>query len=173
RTGPPGRGWSETHSRGIGSPRAPRRAGWRIRDSWSTWVRASRLRGKGPERTVDFSQGYPWSVAQCHGRRSESITDEGARRGSEKQHVGDIVHRVHRLALLAEIHARAGLRAVLVDLQQDVAVPFRRPRQNEERSRDGERRLEALRGERGGLVRITCELRPTLGVRRRDLPGDA
>src|SRR5881396_2978223 len=106
------------------------------------------------------SQGYPWSVARCHGRRSESIADEGARRGPEKQHVGDIVHRVHRLALLAEIHARAGLRAVLVDLQQDVAVPFRRPRQHEDRSRDGERRLEALRGERGRLVRITRELRP-------------
>src|SRR5438128_3527513 len=36
-----------------------------------------------------FSQGYPWSVAQCHGRRSEAITDERARRGSEKQHVGE------------------------------------------------------------------------------------
>src|SRR3989449_2464293 len=135
-----------------------------------TRITAPRERTRTDSR---FSQGYPWSVARCHGRRSESITDERARRGSEKQHVGDIVHRIHRLALLAEIHARAGLRAVLVDLQQDVAVPFRRPRQHEDRSRDGERRLEALRGKRGRLVRIAGEPRPTLGVRRRDLPGDA
>src|SRR5437762_9889903 len=33
--------------------------------------------------------------------------------------------------------------------------------------------FRSLRGERGRLVRIPRELRPTLGVRRRDLPGDA
>src|SRR6058998_618636 len=128
--------------------------------------------GKG-QRTASTLKVTPGEPPECHRSRSEPIADERARRGSEKQHVGDVVHRVHRLALLAQIHARAGLTAVLVDLQQDVAVPFGRPRQHEDRSRDGERRLEALRGECGRLVRITCELRPTLGVRRRDLPGDA
>src|SRR3989449_5742661 len=72
-----------------------------------TRITAPRERTRTDSR---FSQGYPWRVARCHGRRSESITDERARRGSEKQHVGDIVHRIHRLALLAEIQDRKSTR---------------------------------------------------------------
>src|SRR3989442_1409463 len=56
-----------------------------------------------------FSQGYPWSVAQCHGRRSEAITDERARRGSEKQHVGDIVHRIRSEEHTSELQSRPHL----------------------------------------------------------------
>src|SRR6266568_8574765 len=33
-------------------------------------------------------------------RRSEPVADQGARRGPQEQHTGDVVHRVDRLALL-------------------------------------------------------------------------
>src|SRR6185437_1040767 len=135
-------------------------------------MRASRLRWVGPE-SESALKGYPLRAAGVPPPGSEPIADERARRGPQKQHVGHVVYRVHRLALLAEIHARPGLRAVLVELEQHVAVAFGGAGQHEDRPRDGERGFETLARERGCLVRVARELCPALRVRRRELSGEA
>jgi hypothetical protein len=53
--------------------------------------------------------------------RSEPVADERVRRSPQEEHVGDVIHRVHGLALAAQIHARPLLPAILVDLKQYVA----------------------------------------------------
>ena len=55
--------------------------------------------------------------------RSEPVADERARRSPQEEHAGDVVHRVHGLALAAQIHACPRLPAILVDLKQYIAVP--------------------------------------------------
>src|SRR6266566_6267396 len=63
--------------------------------------------------------------------RSEPVANERARRGPQEEHAGDVVHRVHRFALLAQIHTCARLPAILVDLKQYVAVSIGRASQHE------------------------------------------
>ncbi len=62
---------------------------------------------------------------------SEPVANERARRGPQEEHAGDVVDCVHRLALFAQIHARARLPAILVDLKQYVAVSIGRASQHE------------------------------------------
>src|SRR6266478_6207138 len=104
--------------------------------------------------------------------RSEPVADECARRGPQEEHAGDVVNRVHRFALLAQIHTCPRLPAILVDLKQYVAVSIGRASQHKNRSWDSERSLEAFRRERRRLARVACELCAGLRVRRPQLPSD-
>src|SRR2546425_900283 len=63
--------------------------------------------------------------------RSEPVADQRARRGLQEEHAGDVVNRVHRLALLAQIHTCPRLPAILVDLKQYVAVSIGSASQHE------------------------------------------
>src|SRR5437763_7547407 len=74
---------------------------------------------------------------------SEPVADERARRSPQEEHAGDVVHRVHGLALAAQIHARPRLPAILVDLKQYVAAPIGCASQHENRSEEHTSELQS------------------------------
>jgi hypothetical protein len=60
----------------------------------------------------------------CYGATLQTVADQRPGPASQKEHARDVVYRIDRLLLFAQIDSCPGLRIVLVDLKQDVPFAF-------------------------------------------------